>query len=291
MLSKERAFRAPRPATQRGSTLIESALVLAIAAAVLTGAITLGSAWISSVRDLSQGATIAVQRDALAHAARGWYTSRFCRLHRDAGESGRPPVEVQLELDDLRGYLPDGRLVRETQHAASRWRVAIARQGLSSPQIHLHWELHAGDAPVALARRTGAFCDIDGDRATLEACPDYAHGAERLLWTSLVVLPSQQVSRTRRLRDWQQFNAIDCDADGADSDADGKADGDGQLDAYCDGDGDGLFGPFDADGDGVDDAGLFDADADGVLDLDVAGGPDGLGDLAVDVRDWHALGC
>ena len=285
MLSLQRADRVPRSVGQQGSTLIEAALVLAIAAAVLAGAITLGSAWISGVGDLSQGATLAVQRDTLAHAARGWYTSRFCRTQRDTDEFVAPPVEVQLEVDDLRGYLPDSRLTRETQHPASRWRITIARQGLSSPQLHLQWELHAGDASAALARRTGAVCDTDGDGTTLEACSDYALGAERLLWVSLLAVPSQQVSRTRRLNDWQRFNAIDCDANGPDSD------GDGQIDAYCDGDGDGLFGPFDADGDGLDDARLFDADGDGILDLDLAGGPDGTPDLAVDVRDWHALGC
>ena len=284
------ANRVPRSAGQQGSTLVEAALVLAITAAVLTGAITLGSAWISSVRDLSQGATVTVQRDTLAHAARGWYTSRFCRLQRDSAFVA-PPVEVQLEVDDLRGYLPDSRLTRETQHSASRWRVVIARQGLSSPQLRLLWQLRSGDAPVALARRSGAVCDSDGDGTTVEACPDYAQGEERLLWVSLLAAPSQEVSRNRRLMDWQRFNAIDCDADGSDSDGDGTADGDGQMDAYCDGDGDGLFGPYDADGDGLDDARLFDADADGILDLDVAGGPDGVGDLAVDVRDWHALGC
>ena len=291
MLSVKRVNRVPRSAARQGSTLIEAALVLAIGAAVLAGAITLGSAWISSVRDLSQGATVAVQRDTLAHAARGWYTSRFCRMHRDTADFVAPPVEVELDIDDLRGYLPDSRLIRETQHAASRWRIAIARQGLSLPQLRLQWELRVGDVPAALARRTGAICDTDGDATTLEACPDYALGAERLLWVSLLAAPSQQVSRTRRLNDWQQFNAIDCDADGPDSDGDGTSDGDGQIDAYCDGDGDGLFGPYDADDDGLDDAHLFDADGDGLLDLDLAGGPGGAADLAVDVRDWHALGC
>ncbi len=291
MLPLKCVYRAPCSTAQRGSTLIEAALVLAIAAVVLTGAITLGSAWISSVRDLSQGATMAVQRDTLAHGARGWYTSRFCRTQRDTADFVAPPVEIQIEVDDLRSFLPDNRLTRETQHAASRWRIAIARQGPSSPQLRLLWNLQAGDAPGALARRTGAVCDVDGDGTTPEECPDYALGAERLLWVSLLATPSQQVSRARRFRDWQQFNAIDCDADGPDSDGDGRSDGDGQLDPYCDRDGDGLFGPYDADGDGSDDARLFDADADGILDLDVAGGPDGAGDLAVDVRDWHALGC
>ena len=290
MLPHKRADRAPGSAAQRGSTLVEAALVLAVGAVVLTGAITLGSAWISSVRDLSQGATVAVQRDTLAHAARGWYTSRFCRTTRDAVDFVAPPVEVQLDVDDLRGYLPASRLIRETQHAASRWRIVIARQGGSPPQLHLLWELHAGDTPAALARRTGAVCDTDGDRTTLEACPDYALGVEGLLWVSLFSAPSQQVSRIRRLSDWLRFNAVECDADGADSDGDGTSDGDGQMDAYCDGDGDGLFGPYDVDGDGLDDARLFDGDGDGILDLDLTG-PDGAADLAVDVRDWHALGC
>ena len=290
MLPVKRVNRVPRSAWQQGSTLTEAALVLAIAAAVLTGATTLGSAWISSVRDLSQGATVTVQKDTLAHAARGWYTSRFCGLQRDSTFVA-PPVEIQLEVDDLRGYLPDNRLIRETQHPASRWRIGIAREGLPSPQLRIQWELRAGDASAALARRSGAFCDADGDGTSAEPCPDFALGAERLLWVSLLAAPSQEVSRNRRLMDWQRFNAIDCDADGPDPDGDGTSDGDGQLDAYCDGDGDGLFGPYDADGDGLDDAHLFDADADGILDLDVAGGPDGVGDLAVDVRDWHALGC
>ena len=290
MSRRSRAFRSG--ASQRGATMVETGVMVAFAAMVIAGAVALGSEWISSTRDLSQGATLEVQRDSLRHAARGWYASRYCALQRREGDVGRPPAKIVLAVHDLRPYLPDGGLVREGRHEASRWRVVVERQQMSPPQLNLLWTLREGEPSEGLARRTGAVCDSDGDNATPEACSDFSRGGERLLWTSLLAQPTKQVSRTRRLFEWQQFNAIDCDTDGLDSDGDGRLDGDGLLDARCDVDGDGAFGrPYDHDGDGVDDTSRFDADGDGALDLDVAGGPDGSGDFAVDVRDWHALGC
>ena len=279
------------PAPARGATLLETAMVMGIAAIIFAAAIALGSEWISTVGQQSQGATVAEQRDTLRHAARSWYSNMFCRLQRDVGDPGSPPVELTLGVSDLRAYLPNGGLVREGERVASRWEIIVTREGLLSPQIHILWGPREGDPSAALARRTNARCDTDGDFAHPEACDDVSSGSDRLLWTSLLVEPTSQVSRTRRLWEWQQINWIDCDADGLDADGDGLADGNGQLDAYCDIDGDGRFGPYDADGDGTDDTTRFDTDGDGKLDLDVAGGQDGRGDLAVDIRDWHALGC
>ena len=273
---------------QRGATLFEIALFLGITGVIAAGAVALGSGWFSSVRDISQGATVAAQRDSLLGATRSLYRVRVCRG--PGGMSGHP-VEGALEMEDLRAYLPGRRLVRETQLPADRWHIVVTRQQRPVPEVHLRWEPQLGDSLAAIARRSGAVCDADGIGTTVDHCPDFSHGTERLLWMALVAAPTDQRLRRRRMLEWFEFNAIDCDTDGPDSDGDGVLDGDGRLDEPCDVDVDGLFGPYDADGDGLDDSLLFDADADGFLDFDVAGGADGSGDLAVDIHDWHALGC
>ena len=264
-------------------------MVIGFAAIVIAGAITLGSEWIAATGDISQSATVTAQKDSVRHAARRWYASRFCRLQRQSEDAGRPAPVMERGIDDLRSYLPAGRLVREGTQEATRWRAIVARQPLSTPQLHLTWQLHEGEPAAGLARRTGAVCDTDGDRATAEACADFAVGTERLLWTSLLVEPTSQDDRTRRLLEWQHLNGINCDR-GSEVEGDGPSEGDGILDAHCDPDGDGRFGPYDADGDGLDDAKRYDADADGTLDLDITGA-DGSADLVVDIRDWQALGC
>ena len=231
-----------------------------------------------------------MQRDALRIAARSWFTGRYCQPDRRAGVVQTPTRDMELGVEHLRGHLEDGLLPRETAALAMSWRIRITRTGIAPPLLHTLWQPLHSDTHEALARHTGAFCDADDDPTTQEPCDDARTTPTRLAWSELLVQPTSRVSRARQLADWIRSHGIFCDITGPDLDGDGLGDPDGLLDQHCDEDGDGRFGPYLA-GDGRDDTGHFDADGDGLLDLDIAGRPSGASDLAVDVHDWHALGC
>lgn len=278
-----------QPIAMRGATLISMVFVLAIAAVILGAAIAFGSQWIGHARTSTSAMTALVQRDALRTAARSWFTGRYCQPDRRAGVVQTPAPEIELGVEELRGHLQGGVLPMETATLAMSWRIRIARTGIAPPRLHLLWLPPRGDMREALARQTGAYCDADDDPVSAEPCVD-SNSNTRLVWSELLVKPTSRVSRARQLSDWIRIHGIPCDITGPDLDGDGVGDPDGRLDKRCDWDGDGRFGPYLA-RNGRDDTGHFDADGDGLLDLDIAGGPTGGRDLAVDVHDWHALGC
>lgn len=287
----------PGHGASAGATLMEMAVVLAMVAFIVVLGVTVGSGWLASLRDVTHGATLVEQRDSLAHAARGWYAGTYCRMEPlDGWLARRPPERIELVvsgtedgagLSDLRHHLPDQSLVRESAYPADRWQVLVTRTERPFPELLLAWQPAVQDALAQLARRTGGRCALTDDWSVIEDCPDYATGAERLVWNAPLLAGVRQSARTRRLREWLATNAIDCDRE--DVDADGHPDRDGAFDVECDPDGDGAFGPVDEDSR----PGLtrFDSDNDGEIDLDIAGDPDFGGDLVVDVRDWQALGC
>lgn len=270
---------------------MELVFVLAAAAVILGAAITFGSQWVGSARVSTHAMDAAMQRDALLYAARSWYLGRYCQPDRRSGTVETPQRDIGLDVDSLRAYLPGGRLPEEDATSSNSWQIRITRPGGVPPHLHALWRPTPGEFAEGLARRTGALCDDDDDPTTAERCRDAQVGATRLLWSELLAKPRPGVARIRRQLEWQSSHGIGCDTDGPDQDGDGVPDPDGVLDARCDSDGDGRFGPYDANGDGLDDTGHYDADGDGALDLDVAGGPNGTVDLAVDVHDWQALGC
>lgn len=261
----------------RGATLIGMVFVLAIAAVILGGAIAFGSQWIGHARTSTAAMTAMMQRDALRTAARSWFTGRYCQPDRSAGVVQTPAPVIELGVEDLRGHLQDGVLPKETAVPATSWRIRIARTGTAPPRLDALWLPPRSDMREALARRTGAYCDADDNPASEEPCND-ARSTTRLAWSELLVMPTSGVFRARRLADWIRIHGIMCDITGPDVDGDGV----GELGPCCDTDGDGKFGPL---------CDHYDADRNGLLDLDIAGGPEGVPDLAVDVHDWQALGC
>jgi len=286
-----------QPIATRGATLISMVFVLAIAAVILSAAIAFGSQWIGHSRTTTGAMTAVMQRDALRTAARNWFSGQYCQPDRSAGVVQTPAREIELGVEDLRGHLQDGMLPREPATLPMSWMIRITRQGTAPPLLHTFLLPPRTEMREALARRTGAFCDADDDPTTAEPCGD-ASSTTRLAWSELLVMPTSQVSRARRLSDWIGIHGIQCDITGPDLDGDGVGDPDGQLDESCDEDADGRFGPlaslaatrwFDADGDGLLDLDIAgdDPDEQALLQGRVAGGPD----LAVDVHDWQALGC
>ena len=273
----------------RGVTLIDMVLVLAIAAVILGGAIAFGSQWIGHAKTSTTAMTAVMQRDALRTAARSWFTGRYCQPDRRAGVVETPPPDLELSVEELRGHLQEGVLPMETAEPAMNWRIRITRTGLAPPLLHALWRPTRSDMREALARQTGALCDADDDPATEEPCTNGSSTPIQLAWSELLAQPTSRLSRARRLSDWTRLHGIMCDTTGPDLDGDGVGDPDGFLDRRCDVNGDGRFGPYLVGGRNY--TGHYDADADGLLDLDIAGGPTGTGDLAVDVHDWHALGC
>ena len=131
-----------------------------------------------------------MQRDALRYAARSWFIGRFCQPDRRLGNVQTPSPDIELGVEDLRGYLLDGRLPKESAAEALSWQIRVTRLGAAPPHLHALWLPPPGESTAALSRRTGAFCDSDGDLTSEERCDDAGNGTPRLVWSELLVQPT-----------------------------------------------------------------------------------------------------
>ena len=285
----------PKRTSQLGATLWELALVMAVAAAIAVGAVTIGSSWQSTADRVANTARLETRLGMAEHAVRTWYGGTYCRA--DIGDRqtlGFPPAfPLQDAYAVARGYPIEGEWIPDWEEGRLEWqiswppsatpptsrnpvssncdvRLAAKRQNSVPLRLDLFWTPSEGHQPASvIARRLEARCDDDNNPQTAEAC-DGVPAAERLVWSSnLRERLDRDYQRTRRYADWIREYGINCDADGPDCDQDGRGDGDGVFDQRC-------AANLDA---------RFDADGNGRLDLDVNG------DFAVDGSDWHLLGC
>lgn len=289
--------------------MAELGVALGLAAAVLAGALTLAGSVRAGVEPVAVGKRVGPWVDALERSVAHWYRERYCH----AGDIAAYPIALS-QADAQTACAADARAcvaafvpprlarlqpARAAEDGTFTWRVAtppVPAGALPPPRVQIAWQppSHLRRDAELLARELGAFCDDDGDAATVEAC-NGAPATERLMWDRpLETYSATRDVRFRRLEEWLARNAVDCDFDG-----------DGALDPFCDGPvADGRIDAahdVDVDGDGCDDAhlpaagsrcdgvlqrqSLLDRNNDGRLDFDANG------DLAVDQVDFHAFGC
>ena len=291
----------------RGTTLFELGAALGIASAIIAGVLTLAGAIRAGVEPIAVGKRVGPWIEVMHRNVVHWYRSSYCH----AGATPPPyPIsvtdadaEAACEADAaacVAAFVPPplARLqpAGEREDGVFRWRLATpnAPDGvLPPPRLQITWTPPSHlrrDTPI-LARELRALCDDDRDADTVEPCS----ASSRIVWDGPLD-PRQGAALIlhSRLVEWLARNAVDCDADG-----------DGEMDPFCDGQT--IDSRLDADvaldltGDGCDDAhapaadsgctdaqiasNLADRDGDGRLDFDANG------DLAVDREDFRALGC
>ena len=295
----------PNPTGQSGVALWEVGLAIAVAAAIVVGAASVGRSWQATADLVADAIRLETEVGKLQYAVRSWYGATYCRA--EIGDRRRLGFPPQFPLRDAdassRGYPLPGQEALGGGEEALNWEIAwspaSAPTGSSCPQrlaakhrsgiplrLHVFWSPSEYGQPASvIARRLDVSCDDDDNPQTAEPCDDFPQD-ERIVWSSnLMEGLDRDYGRNRRYNDWIREYGINCDADGVDCDNDGRPEGDGVMDQRCDSDLDGRFGPFGGSGGGGIDADRFDKDADGRLDLDVNG------DFIVDRSDWRLLGC
>ena len=269
---------------QAGATVLEVALVLAVAAAVISGAAFLGQGWRQNLGTLGEASGVPVHVAALRTAVENWYRWEYCHVdleRPDAAPAPRFPIDSGEA--DVAPYLPPVPRLPDPGEDKGEydWEIVRSAQtygGTPPPRLRVFWDPPArfGERVSLIARDLEAVCDSDGNADTREPCGSGRPG-ERLFWPQLLAVRAEERAHDDlRASAWLARNGIECLAQGYHL----------RLDASCDGDGDGRLGPdIDQDGDGVDDSWRLDADGDGALDFDLTR------DLVVDVSDFRVMGC
>ncbi|MYD96392.1 MAG: hypothetical protein F4X98_03260 [Gammaproteobacteria bacterium] len=272
------------PARTAGVTLLEIALALAFAAVASAIALTFGLNLVRGIDVDTQSARTESEVTRLKSAIVSWYRGSYCRPGRPVYPS--PPVEApQFPLVGADVDLDEHRLtgvelpVLGIEEGAYDWEIDLDADNIVQFRVFWHYPSRFDDRIAVMARRFGGYCDDDDDAETEEPCDAEPAGERVVLPLSPSLGPVNDPTRRQRMEAWASVFGVECDAND-----------DGRLDAFCDCghhpcSRDGRIGPLDVNGDGVDDTGAYDGNLDGRLDFDLNG------DLAVDYRDWDALGC
>ncbi len=267
-----------------GATVVEIALVLAVGAAVISGAALLGQNWRQNLGTVGEASGVPVHVDALRNAVENWYRWEYCHTDPERPDATLAPrFPIDSGSADLSPYLPPVPRLPDPGEDKGEydWEIVRSAQtygGTPPPQLRVFWNPpdRFDERISVVARDLDAACDSDGDADTFETCGS-GLPRERLVWAKLLAVRAEERAHDDlRVQAWLARNAIECRAEG------GRL----RLRAACDSDGNGQLGPdVDQDGDGVDDSWRLDADGDGVLDFDLTA------DLVVDVSDFRVLGC
>ena len=272
------------PSRTRGTTLLEIAFALGFIAVAGTIALTFGLNLVRGLEVDTQSARTESEIRQLENAIVSWYKASYCRTERPVHPA--PPVQApEFPLEGADVELGEHRLsgtvlpALGTEDGAYDWQIDLDADNVVAFRAFWHPPSRFDDRIAVVARRFGGYCDDDGDAATEEPCDADPAGERVVLPLSASLGPTGDPTRKRRIEAWVDAFGVECDSDE-----------DGLLDEYCDCGNhecprDGGLGPLDVNGDGRDDTGFLDGNGDGLLDFDLNG------DLAVDSRDWDALGC